>query len=565
MTTGQGGTSSVKGEPPATDHREIEWQLDAADLDPVEGWLGQHPSGSSGLVVDPRPTVEITDAYYDTEDWRLYRSGYAIRVRETDGAFEATMKSLTPSRDGPRNRREISEPLRDDDPATLGDASGPVGERLRLIVGARGLLRLFLVRTRRRRFALLLGDSNGEDGDFVRAGEISLDASEIPVDGKPVRLRRVEVEAEPGTAPEAVLRVFVDEMQGALDLTAASLSKYETGLHTCGFDPEGDNSFGPTQIDASMSVGEVAFAVLRRQFAEMRSHEAGTRLGEDPEELHDMRVPTRRMRAAIKAFEDVLPEKAGPFGEELRWVAKALGEVRDLDVQIERFEALKREADRESTEYLEKIVRLTQKRRVEARIGMLAVLGSERYERLESAFARMLRRGPESGTGGHDPAGAPVAAAAPALISRRYRKWRKAAKRLDEASPQEAFHDARKKGKRLRYVLEFFSEVYGKPVQKLVEPLKALQDDLGEHQDAVVASEYLRDLGTKTGGRRVPRGVAFTMGVYSERCASGAKDLRRTVPDSKPFRVLKKGKKWKQFEKILEDQNKVYVPGESVR
>jgi CHAD domain-containing protein len=568
MITGQSGISSGKGEPTATDQREIEWQLDAADLEPVEGWLGQHPSDSSGLVVDPESTVEITDAYYDTEDWRLYRAGYALRVRETDDAFEATMKSLTPSQGSLRDRREISEPLGDDKPATLGDAGGPVGKRSRTIIGSHELRRLFHIRTRRRRFALLLGGSSGEDRDIARAGEVSLDASEIPTDGEPVRLRRVEVEAEPGTSPGPGLRGFVDEMQAALDLTPATLSKYEMGLYACGFDPEGDNSFGPTQIDSSMSVGEVAFAVLRRQFAEMRGHEAGTRLGEDPEELHDMRVPTRRMRAAIKVFENVLPEKARPFGEELRWAAQALGEVRDLDVQIERFEALKREAEGESTEYLERIVRITQKRRTGAHTGLLAVLDSERYERLESSFSRMLRRGPGSEPlqkDGHDPADAPVTAAAPALISRRYRKWRKAAKHLDEASPQEAFHDVRKKGKRLRYVLEFFSEVYGKPVQKLVEPLKALQDDLGEHQDAVVAAGYLRELGTTTGGTRVPRGVAFTMGVYSERCASGAKNLRRTVPGSKPFRALKKGKKWRKFGKILEDQNRVYIPGESVR
>jgi triphosphatase len=568
VTTEQDGTSSGKAKSPATDQREIEWQLDAADLGLVEGWLGQHPSGSSGLVVDPEPTVEITDAYYDTEDWRLYRAGYALRVRETVGAFEATMKSLTPSQDSRKNRREISEPLRDADPARLGDAIGPVGKRSRQIVGGHGLRRLFLVRTRRRRFSLLPGGSDGEDRDLARAGEVSLDASEIPVDGERIFLRRVEVEAEPGTVPDALLHDLVDEMQAALDLTPVALSKYETGLYACGFDPERDNSFGPTRIDPSMSVGEVAFAVLRRQFTEMRSHEAGTRLGEDPEELHDMRVPTRRMRAAIKTFKDVLPEKALWFGEELRWVAKALGEVRDLDVQIERFEALKREAEGESTEYLERIVRITQKRRAEAHTDMLAVLDSERYERLESSFSRMLRHGPASEPSqkdGRDPADAPVTAAAPAMISRRYRKWRKAAKRLDEASSQEAFHDVRKKGKRLRYVLEFFSEVYGKPVQKLVEPLKALQDDLGEHQDAVVAAGYLRELGTTTGGTRVPRGVVFTMGVYSERCASEAKNLRRTVPGSKPFRALEKGKKWRKFEKVLEDQNRAYAPGESVR
>ena len=117
----------------------------------------------------------------------------------------------------------------------------------------------------------------------------------------------------------------------------------------------------------------------------------------------------------------------------------------------------------------------------------------------------------------------------------------------------------------MRYTLEFVSEVYGKPVQKLVDPLKALQDDLGDHQDAVVAAAYLRELGTTTGGTRVPRGVAFTMGVYSERCAREAKNLRSVVPYSKPFRVLTRGKKWKTFEKVLESRNGASMPDKGVR
>src|SRR5918995_3793967 len=111
----------------------------------------------------------------------------------------------------------------------------------------------------------------------------------------------------------------------------------------------------------------------------------------------------------------------------------------------------------------------------------------------------MLRRGP-----GREPSQAdgPVTVVAPALISRRYRKWKKAAKRLDGLSSPKAFHDVRKKGKRLRYTLEFFSEVYGRSVEKLVKPLKALQHALGDHQDAVVAAAYLRELGTTTGQAR---------------------------------------------------------------
>jgi CHAD domain-containing protein len=319
-----------------------------------------------------------------------------------------------------------------------------------------------------------------------------------------------------------------------------------------------------------MSLGEVAFAVLRTQFAEMQNHEPGTRLGEDPEELHDMRVPTRRMRAAMKVFEGALPERASWLREELRWVAHALGDVRDLDVQIERFQAWKREADEEVSGFLDRILTITHKRRAEARKNMLETLDSVRYERLLSSFAEMLRLGPAAElelaqTNGKDQADEPVTAAAPALISDRHRKWRKAAKRLDETSSPEAFHDVRKKGKRLRYTLEFVSEVYGRPVQKLVKPLKALQDDLGDHQDAVVAAAYLRELGTTTGQARIPRGVAFTMGVYAERCTREAKDLRSDVPGSKPFLTLTKGKKWKKFEKVLESRRETNIPNKGVR
>jgi triphosphatase len=567
MTTVQGSKASRKKVPSATDHQEIEWQFEASELGRVEGWLAQHDSGSSGLLIAPESTLEIKDTYYDTDDWRFYRAGYALRVRNTQGAVEATMKSLTPAEGSLRRRREISEPLSDDRRPTLENASGPAGGRIRALVGRRELRPLFTFKTRRQGFALLLeGSADGNQRD-VRIGEISLDTSEIPLGEETASLTRVEVEATLGMSLTPDLPGFVDEMQSVLDLTPASTSKYETGLYASGLNPEGNSELGPTHIDPSMSLGEVAFAVLRIQFAEMLDHESGTRLGEDPEELHDMRVPTRRMRAAMKVFEEALPEQAGWLRDELRWVAHALGEVRDLDVQIEQFQDWKQEADEQTSGFLDRILTITQKRWDEARKNMLETLDSDRYERLLSSFAEMLRLGPAAELGlaqtnGKDES---VTAAAPALISRRYRKWRKAAKRLDEDSSPEAFHDVRKKGKRLRYTLEFVSEVYGKPVQKLVKPLKALQDDLGDHQDTVVTAEYLRELGTTTGEARVPRGVAFTMGVYAERCAREAKYLRSVVPGSKPFRALTKGKKWKKFEKVLKSRIGTDVPNKGVR
>src|SRR5215218_2166364 len=138
MTTGRSSRSSRTKEPSATDHQEIEWQFDASELEPVEGWLDQHNSGSSGLHIAPNSTIEITDTYYDTDDWRFYRAGYALRVRNTDGAVDATMKSLTPAEGSLRRRREVSEPLSDDNLATFKKADGPVAIYPgRLLEGAR--------------------------------------------------------------------------------------------------------------------------------------------------------------------------------------------------------------------------------------------------------------------------------------------------------------------------------------------------------------------------------------------------------------------------------------------
>src|SRR5918998_6957485 len=245
-----GGSSGTKRASRAkrvpTDHQEVEWQFDVAAVEPVEGWLGHHSSGS-GLVVAPEPTEEITDAYYDTEDWRFYRAGYALRVRRSGGEVESTMKSLSPAEGNLRRRREISEPLKDEKPATLRKAPWPVGERARALPGARQLRRMFSIRTRRQKFALLLkdapddedrngGGADGSEGDVregdFRIGEVLLDASEIPLgkDEEPTRLRRIEVEAGVGTAPTPDLQGFVDEMQFALDLSPTSVSKYEAGL-----------------------------------------------------------------------------------------------------------------------------------------------------------------------------------------------------------------------------------------------------------------------------------------------------------------------------------------------
>jgi CHAD domain-containing protein len=531
------------------DHQEIEWQLEADDLESVESWLEEHPS-ASGLAVVRGATKELTDTYYDTEDWRLYRAGFALRVRRDGEGAEATMKALASAEDALRRRREISEPLADGITTPKG-APGPIGERVRRIAGAADLRPLFEVRTRRRAFALrpetpptgvTVEDAAGdihraEREQEVAVGEISLDESEFSGEAT-ARLSRVEVEVGSEAVVHDGVGDFVDTLRDALGLRPTGASKFRTGLSAVGLSPTVAPDLGPTQIDASMSAGEVAFAILRRHFATMLAHEPGVRLGEEPEELHDMRVATRRLRAALKLYAHVLPKRAERYERDLRYFARALGGVRDLDVQLER---LSGEASK-NKETFEEVVAVLEERRVEARRRLLEALDSNRYERFVASFSGTLRRGRSPAPSG------PILKVAPDLVRRRYKKVRKDLEALDEDSPPEDFHDLRKKGKRLRYALEPLQGIYGKPSEKMVELLKTVQDDLGDHQDLIVAAGLMQELGAA--GDLPPRAI-FSMGSMAERHLGDAAEMRADFLASRQLRALKGGKPWKRLRRTM--------------
>jgi CHAD domain-containing protein len=97
--------------------------------------------------------------------------------------------------------------------------------------------------------------------------------------------------------------------------------------------------------------------------------------------------------------------------------------------------------------------------------------------------------------------------------------------------------------------LEPLQEIYGKPAQKMVKLLKKIQDDLGDHQDLIVATGLMEELGVA--GDRPPQ-VAFSMGSMAERYGREAAEIRAGFLGSKPLRTLEDGKPWKNLRKKLE-------------
>lgn len=529
---------------------EIEWQFDALDLRPVERWLAGVPGlpshvsfaeptpdpVSSTVTALPRAAERLVDTYVDTADWRLGRSGFVLRVRHRGGRGEVTLKNVVQAKSGLRHRLEVTEPLPEQGVGALGP-QGPVGWRLRALVGKRPLQPVLEVRTRRRPYDLHVGEE--------RVAEVALDDTTIVMgaDHEPVRLQRVEVEVT--AAWEERLTPLVETLRRECGLQPAALSKFEAGLLAAGLRIPPPPDLGPASFGPNPTVGEVAFAVLRRSFNGVISHETGTRLGEDPEELHDMRVATRRTRAALSLFEDALPVRARHVRAELGWLAGALGAVRDLDVQLERMEGWIRDFPDADRAALSDLATLLGRQREDARRALLACLDSARYERLVAGFATMLRQGPSRRS---PSARAPAGAVVPGLIGARHRSANKAARRAQHSGDPDDFHQTRIRVKRLRYALEFVSEIYDRRTAKYLRHVVKLQDALGLMQDARVAAAGLHELATAEGSTLSPTTV-FVMGGVTERYRMETERLARKVPGL--LHELR-GPEWRRLTAVME-------------
>jgi CHAD domain-containing protein len=263
----------------------------------------------------------------------------------------------------------------------------------------------------------------------------------------------------------------------------------------------------PRGLSADLPLAEYARVVMRFHFDELLRHEAGTRLGADSKELHDMRVATRRLRAAFEVFAPAFqPRAIKPLLGDLRAARQALGPVRDLDVFIENAQNYQRKTGAD----LQLLLKTWQTEREAARHTMLAYLDSPAFETFKTDFEHFLGTS-GSGVRRYDPQEPHPQVtwqAAPMLIYQRYSAVLACEGLLAAANPEQ-LHDLRIRCKKFRYAVEFLREILGKPAAEVIGDLKAVQDHLGQLNDAHLAGELLSGLMTKFEAhhRSLPLGV----------------------------------------------------------
>ena len=301
----------------------------------------------------------------------------------------------------------------------------------------------------------------------------------LPADGSHLEL---EEDGPPLQPPQALLALLPAHLRhGPLEPVAELRSTRRSAV---GEDPPAPSPF------------EELRGRLRHQLAEIERHDPGTRLGRDPESLHDMRVGVRRLRALLRAGRELVASDTAELDERLQELGRILGEVRDLDVLLARLDAEAAELGGEDAKRAASLLAALRTERSGSRSRLLGALRSDEYLALLDDTARTIDELEPSGS----------AATLDELTDKAAAKLRKAVRKLPEEPANEELHAVRKKGKRARYA----GELAGR--DRLVKRAKKLQDVLGEHQDAVVAAERLRELAARGGARagarsRPPRGA----------------------------------------------------------
>lgn len=265
-------------------------------------------------------------------------------------------------------------------------------------------------------------------------------------------------------------------------------------------------------------------AALRKQFLQILAKEEGTRLGEDPEELHAMRVACRRLRTAISLFENHLPAFTQELRLETGWLADVLGKVRDADVQLEKLSEWRDALPKDLAEALEPLRPQIVESREAGRRELLVALDSERFSSYKATYAAAL-------VSAEEPESPPALSEAPVIVQKRMAKLRKQVKSLSKDSPDEEFHRARILAKRLRYAVEFVAPLYGPEAKAASSKVVLLQDLLGGLQDDVVGQAWVRKASSSSDCR-----TAFALGVHYQNMAHDAAGRKAAL--KKTFREV---------------------------
>ncbi|MEZ2130788.1 MULTISPECIES: CHAD domain-containing protein [unclassified Sinorhizobium] len=402
--------------------------------------------------------LKQTSIYFDTEDRRLFTSGFTVRIRRTGEARIQTVKATGQSA-SLFTRSEWETPLEGDAPVL--DHSNPLTSEFGSDLELRPM---FDVEVERRIWSV------EESGSTI---EVALDQGVVISGERNTDVRELELELKDGEPKD--LFVLVRKIEALAPVRFGIRSKAERGFSLI----EAQKFFHKAEsvhLDKSMHAAASFQAIAASCFRQFRMNEDILLRHRNAEALHQARVALRRLRSAFSLYKPLLQgEEPQRLKDELRWLAGVLGEARNLDV------LLPKAMDDDLWQRLSAA-------REAAYDDALEALSSSRARALMLDFNEWLHCGndlllPDTEEV-HEMKASDFAGAA---LDRMRKKLKKHGRALAEVDDQQR-HEARKDAKKLRYAGEFFASLFddrrgaGRH-KRFMAAMEDLQDHLGALND----------------------------------------------------------------------------------
>lgn len=434
----------------------------------------RHPLLKQALA---RHVETLDNIYYDTADLSLRRRGIALRLRRKGRDWLQTVKLAGSSAAGLSSRPEWEVPYS----GHFDFAEVDVASVREWLQRPRLLARIVpICETRFRRISWRFSAPPG-------AVLLTLDRGWIIANGR--REAISEVELELAGAPVHEIFGLAAQLAERVALTPAVLSKAERGyrLHV-GAQPAPFKA-ETVALSASIEPLEAFRRIAMSCLEHLQQNHSGALSSDDPEYIHQMRVATRRLRAALRLFAPVLPKNlAAPVQEPLAALMKQLGRARDLDVLLTEI-ANPVLAALPNEPRLPALASDITNRRYVARAQAIAMLAAPDYGRTLLAALESLHAEPPA-----ERTMLTLHQFASRRLKRLHKKMRRLALAANTGDPA-SLHALRIGVKRLRYALEFFLPLArGQAVHRELKELAALQDTLGQLNDLANAGALLMDV-----------------------------------------------------------------------
>lgn len=454
-----------------------------------------------GFDVDPQRTVTTT--LLDTFDGRLHRAGLRLRLRESDEAGPVLHLSGTDT--APAHLAVIAGTRI---PSDL--PPGPFRARLLALTDPRALAPQIRVVSQ-----LTSGALRDEAGKVVATVDLHEGVQVVDRrDLAPVHAV-VEVHEIPGYAQHARRTRRALRDLGAVELEGDTLTECASAA---GIDLAGFVADAAVPLSPGLAAVDGFRLVLANLATAVAANWQGTVDQTDPEFLHDLRIAIRRTRTVLGAAKSVLPtDVLNDAREGFGRLSDLTGTPRDLDVYLLEWSRYTDPLGPRVADALQPVRNLIERRRVDRHLELETAMCSTRAHELLAGWQAWLAQPVEhSSTPPH--AQRALGKLVARRIDRAHRTLLERGRAITPDTPAEKVHSLRKDAKRLRYLLECFGSLLpAKARKQFVQRLKALQDNLGEHQDAEVHVDMLRGVAHELHERGASPDTMVAIGQLPER------------------------------------------------